>query len=180
MTQGDLVALDPSIVSPGVAVFRDGGLYACCRLQIPASKDNHATRCIVATTRIIQWLDNQHANPRAVAYEWPQIYSHDSPAVANAVLYMIGVDLALTAGLSARAALLGVHSYLPAEVWGSLPKSKTGSAFESPRGRRIASRLTAAEFAMVPDQHDAIDAVGIGLHALGRLGIRRAPYQSSL
>jgi hypothetical protein len=43
------------------------------------------------------------------------------------------------------------------------------SAWGTPRGRRIRSRLTDAEIALVPDQNDAIDAVGIGLFALGRL-----------
>lgn len=44
-----------------------------------------------------------------------------------------------------------------------------GSAWETPRGRRIRSRLTPAELALIPDQNDAIDAVGIGLFALCRL-----------
>src|SRR5690606_24449015 len=49
-----------------------------------------------------------------------------------------------------------------------------GSAWETPRGRRIRSRLSPAELALVPDQNDAIDAVGIGLWALGRLKPERA------
>jgi hypothetical protein len=43
------------------------------------------------------------------------------------------------------------------------------SAWGTPRGRRIWLRLTEAERALCPDQNDAIDAVGLGLHALGRL-----------
>lgn len=43
------------------------------------------------------------------------------------------------------------------------------SAWGTPRGRRIATHLTPEEFTLVPDQNDAIDAVGIGLWALGRL-----------
>jgi hypothetical protein len=43
------------------------------------------------------------------------------------------------------------------------------SAWGTPRGRRIWSRLSEAERALCPDQNDAIDAVGIGLWALGRL-----------
>ena len=49
-----------------------------------------------------------------------------------------------------------------------------GSAWETPRGRRIRSRLTPAELALVPDQNDAIDAVGLGLYALGRLTPQRS------
>jgi hypothetical protein len=44
-----------------------------------------------------------------------------------------------------------------------------GSAWETPRGRFIKKRLEPAELALVPDQNDAIDAVGLGLWALGRL-----------
>jgi len=43
-----------------------------------------------------------------------------------------------------------------------------GSDWETPRGRRIRSRLSPAELALVPDQNDAIDAVGLGLWKLGR------------
>lgn len=42
------------------------------------------------------------------------------------------------------------------------------SAWGTPRGRRIRSRLDSSEIAVVPDQNDAIDAVGIGLWRLGR------------
>lgn len=45
----------------------------------------------------------------------------------------------------------------------------SSSAWGTPRGRFIHSRLTPDEIALVPDQNDAIDAVGIGLWALGRL-----------
>lgn len=43
------------------------------------------------------------------------------------------------------------------------------SAWGTPRGRRIWSKLSPAEQQLCPDQNDAIDAVGIGLWALGRL-----------
>lgn len=176
---GDLVALDPSIVSPGVAVFRNSILYANCVLKVPAdTKLNHAERCSIASGAIVTWLGNNQVSTRSIAFEWPQIYLSDTPAVSNAVLYMIGVDMALVATLNAWSRMERVYSYLPAEVWHTLPKCKTRSAFASPRGKRVASRLSAAERAIAVDQHDAVDAVGIGLHALGRLGIRRAPYSS--
>lgn len=48
-----------------------------------------------------------------------------------------------------------------------------GSAWGTPRGRRIRSRAGAAELTSVPDQNDAIDAFGIGLWDLGRLEPKR-------
>lgn len=174
--KGDLVALDPGIQCPGVAVFRDGTLYACAYLKLGTTRGNHAAKVALAAHSILAWLHNVHGIwPVAVAYEWPQIYQDDGPAVANAVIYMAAVD----AYVSARLGDVQLLSYLPAEIWHSLPKRKTGSAKESPRGLRVCSRLSVAELAVLPDQHDAVDACGIGLHALGRLGIRRAPYSST-
>ncbi len=182
--QGDLIGLDPGIQSPGIAIFRNETLYASGVLKLGTMPGNHAAKCMYAANAIVTWLVNQQARPTRVAYEWPQIYNTDTPAKANAVLYMCGVDLSVTAMLTidgySQGRAIEALSYLPAEIWNSLPKSKTGDAFESPRGRRIASRLSQTERTLAVNQHDAIDAIGIGLHALGRLGIRRAPYQSSL
>lgn len=174
---GDLLASDPSIRSPGAALFRDGKLIAAARIKFPIDTTrNVAERSIIAADAIAAWALEQGAHPNALAFEWPQIYASDTPARANAVVTMASVNCALATGLIVAAAMRGkalqVLSYVPAEVWGQVMKHKTGSAKASPRGKRILSRLDAAELQLVPDQHDALDAVGIGLHALGRLGIR--------
>lgn len=44
-----------------------------------------------------------------------------------------------------------------------------GSDWETPRGRRIRSRLTTVELSRIPDQNDAIDAVGLALFWDNRL-----------
>lgn len=181
--KGDLVAIDPGIQCPGVAVFRDGVLYANAFLRLGTTQGNHAQKSASAAESICSWLHNNLAKPIAVAYEWPQIYQDDTPARANAVIYMAAVDSYVSATLRLEGYSQGrdvqLLSYLPAEIWHSLPKRKTGSSKESPRGLRVCSRLSFMELAILPDQHDALDACGIGLHALGRLGIRRAPYSST-
>lgn len=181
--KGDLVAIDPGIQCPGVAVFRDGALYANAFLKLGTTAGNHAQKSAFAAESICSWLQNNLAKPVAVAYEWPQIYQDDTPARANAVIYMAAVDAYVSATIRIESYSQGrgvdFLSYLPAEIWHSLPKRKTGSAKESPRGLRVCSRLSAAELRVLVDQHDALDAVGIGLHALGRLGVRRAPYSST-
>lgn len=180
----DLVAIDPSIVSPGVAVYRDSILFANAVLKVPAQAVNDGTRAQIAADAIIAWLHKYDLQPHAIAYEWPQIYQEDTPAIANAVISMAAVDAAVTTALMMGAMLRGagdfqIYSYKPAEVWGQLPKSKKGSYYGNelntgcPRGLRIKSRLSAIEFARCVDQHDAGDSVGIGLHALNRLGLRR-------
>lgn len=180
--KGDLVALDPGIQCPGVSVFRDGVLYANCYLKLGTTSGNHIQKAASASQQVVNWLHNVQARPAAVAFEWPQIYSHDTPAVANAVVYMAAMDGYVTAALQLEAYPQGRNvvalSYLPAEIWNTLPKCKTGSAKESARGLRVCSRLSSVELAIVNDQHDAIDSCGIGLHVLGRLGIRRV-YSST-
>ena len=177
---GDLLALNPSICSPGAAVFRDGRLIAATRVRVtPAPGLNASERCLVAADAVAKWVTEQEARPIALAHEWPQIYAAaKSKGNPNDLIYMAGVNLALVAAYSIAAARrnvqLRVLCYLPAEWIGQLPKSTRGSAKSSPRAQRILSRLEPDEADVLPDQHDAIDAVGIGLHALGRLGVRRA------
>ena len=49
----------------------------------------------------------------------------------------------------------------PAEWKGQVPKKIMNE--------RVLSKLSAQERAIVKDNHNAIDAVGLGLHVLGRL-----------
>jgi hypothetical protein len=175
----DLIAIDPSIVSPGVAVFRNGILIANACIKVKPQDVNEGTRAQIAADAVCLWLHEQSQRLRiafkdlSIAYEWPQIYQEDGPAVANAVISMAAVDAAVTMACRMRYGLQMVHSYKPAEVWGQLPKSKSGSYWKCPRGARIKSRLSELELTIAVDQHDAGDAVGLGLHSLGRLGLRR-------
>lgn len=179
---GDLLAVDPSIVSPGVALFRDGVLIAAARLRLAVNTWgalNTAERALAAADAIAAWCTSAGGQPSTVAFEWPQIYTAaKSKGDPNDLIAMAAVDGALTAVLHLACIMRGVQltvlCYKPAEWIGQLPKATRGKASASPRAQRIYSRLSAAELALVPDQHDAIDAVGIGLHSLSRLGVRRA------
>lgn len=176
---GILLAIDPSIRSVGAALFRNGDLIAAARLTIkPNLTKSMGERVQDARRAIIQWVVEMVANyPDTIAFEWPQIYAKDTPAVANAVVSMAAVGSAV-AGKISHAVGVRVLTWVPRDIWGQLPKCKTGSALNSPRGQRIWSRLSEAERAVVVDQHDSLDAVGIGLHSLGRLGVKRAAFTS--
>lgn len=175
----DLLAVDPSIVSPGVALFRDGVLHAVARIRVPHfPRLNVAERSLATADAIAEICTSWGGQPNTVAFEWPQIYTAaKSKGDPNDLIAMAAVDGALTAVLHLACIMRGVQlrvlCYKPAEWIGQLPKATRGKASASPRAQRIYSRLTPAELALVPDQHDAIDSVGIGLHALGRLGVRR-------
>lgn len=176
----DLLAVDPSIRSPGAALFRDGVLIAVARIGVTRDmRHSHAQAALSAADAVASWCTAVGGRPAILACEWPQIYTASkSKGDPNDLIAMAALNGALAAVMQIAAIMrrgsFEVRSFLPAEWIGQVPKATRGKASASPRAMRIHSRLSPAELAIVPDQHDAIDAVGIGLHALGRLGVRRA------
>jgi hypothetical protein len=179
----DLLAVDPGINSPGAALFRNGVLVAAADVVVPdlGAGVSHGQRALAAADAIVSWVVRQGATVSIVAHEWPQIYAGSkSRANPNNLIGMAAVDGAVDCAFAFIAAHRGeqleLRTYLPAEWAGQLPKdTHKGKYWQSPRGQRIWSRLSDAEHRIVAGiNHDAGDAVGIGLHALGRLGVRRA------
>lgn len=159
-----LLAVDPSVRSPGAAIFCDSVLVAVARIPCKRASDvSDGQRWLDVATQIRAWVGARQIT--SFIFEKPQIYTaFKSKGDPNDLIGLAGIGAAL-------AGMLGVSvlSPTPAEWIGQLPKSTRGSALDSPRSQRIVSRLSPAELALVPDQHDAIDAVGLGLWALGRL-----------
>ena len=87
--------------------------------------------------------------------------------------------LALAAACAAVYTLMDlweVIAYTPHEWIGTLPKATTvKGAKTSERAKRIKSRLSGSELDIwaAAKYHDEIDAIGLGLKALGRLERRR-------
>lgn len=180
---GDLVALDPSLVSPGIALFRGGSLYAAKRIRISVDAFPGA-RALHVAHEVCAWLHACGAAPRWLVYEWPQVYrAAKSKGDPNDLIGLAAVGGSLAGALAiaagARNESLGVYSPTPAEWIGQLPKTTRGDATLSPRAGLILRSLSVAERAEVPAQHDAIDAVGLGLWALGRLNITRVFHGAS-
>ncbi len=175
-----LISVDPSIRSAGVAWFQDRELTGAIRVCEELSQDNTGIRCLRMAGAIFKFTS---LNTADLAFEWPQIYrAVKSKGDPNDLIGIAGVGSALAGLMAGRALLGGLSTPTPAEWIGQLPKTcqlckgkrkRTcrckGSSWATPRGMRIRSRLTAAELALIPDQNDVIDAVGIGLYALGRL-----------
>ncbi len=174
-----LLAVDPSVSSPGVALFNaDNVLVSCARLTVK-TEAVYGGRWLFAARTIRGWVMDQM--PRHLAcitclvYEKPQIYTWSkSKGDPNDLIGLAGVGSAIAGLLEARWPGLIVDTPTPAEWIGQIPKKTSGSAKESPRAQRILSRLTPSELVLVPDQHDAIDACGLGLWKLGRLQPRLA------
>lgn len=181
---GCLLAIDSSIASAGVALFCGGALVAADAVRCaPREGESSAERCLRMSELICDWAARQKARPRFLVVEWPQIYqrSHlrkeQQGADPNDLVGMAGVASAVAAVLSlaaiSRGERLEVVSYKPGEWLGgsALAKATTKKkARLSPRARSIEKRLTSAELKIWSEvtSHDAIDAVGLALHALGR------------
>lgn len=171
-----LLAVDCSLVTPGAALFVDGVLRRAARVRIKGAPEDRADRCRYVAQDIRAWARaiQHHIAPQhdmsELVLEWPQIYrASKSKGDPNDLIGIAGVAAALAALLpSAR-----VRSPTPAEWIGQVPKSTSGDPWSSPRGGRIAARLSMAEISVVEPSHDAIDAVGLGLWALGRLDRKR-------
>ncbi len=169
-----LLAIDPSVRSSGVALFHvlEGKLLAAGRVTTKNDGgDDESWRWLYMARTIQRWVDSMCAvgSLTGIVFERPQIYrASKSKGDPNDLIGLAGVAMAVV-GLFSQSLLVDVASYTPAEWCGALPKATRGSAKASPRAKRILSRLSDRELALVPDQHDVIDAVGVGLHRLGRL-----------
>lgn len=189
-----LIALDPGMNSPGIALFAEPPvyngtreLYAAARFNTLEYKDLPDGERWLRVARVLSgWVHKYIGGPLpllTVVFERPQWYQRGkSKGDPNQLAGIAGVAANLTGILSCHYFPLEIVSPKPAEWIGQLPKmchacgeNKKkcpvchGSAWNTPRGKRIQSRLNAREFALVPDQNDAIDAVGLGLWASGRL-----------
>lgn len=167
--QESIASLDPGLLNPAVAVFRDGTLVAASRVPAKSAwaKLCRGERCRLNAKALYQYVLGTGIKPCRLATEWPQIYTREKlKGDPNDLPPMCGVAVGLGCLLDAP-----VESYLPREwLSGTCPKSTDESEdpFSSPRGQRVRAALSEAEVATVVPSHDAVDAVGIGLFYLGR------------
>lgn len=194
-----LLSIDPSTTTVGAALFVEhdsvgiarhvGSLYAAASIKLSVRADiDPLQRWLDAARGVENWLyDVLHSDATTritgLVFERPQFYSAvKSKGDPNKLVGVLGVAAVIAGRFSLRNATRQ-FTYLPAEWIGQLSKvcptckgkakkkctDCRGSAWETPRGRRIQSRLSIDERAVCPDQNDAIDAVGIGLKHVGRL-----------
>lgn len=170
-----LLALDPGIRYPAVALFADGELVFASRVKLPGklTKLQMGERVRQIGNLIYVHVAQYVTSVDHLVYECPQIYSRrKSKGDPNDL-----IPLALVCGLvSGRFPAATVTALKPREWCGQLPKSTVASeVWTSARGELVARRLNAAERASVVSSHDAIDATGIGLFHLDRLYRRVLP-----
>lgn len=174
----DLLAVDPSLTSTGVALFRKGELRAARRIKRERDGTRPGERAHAMAFDVWEWLCTVKADPRCFVYEFPQIYTIDkSDGDPNDLTPLAAIGGALGGMLGlvnmARNAALDIVTPKPAEWAGQLPKTKTGDPWASPRGHRIKRALSVEELRRFQAQHDVLDAIGLGLWALGRFDRQR-------
>lgn len=187
-----LLALDPGLNSPGIALFDTRNeLVAADRFdtsEYAGLPDGERWLRVARSLSgwVLRHLKERRPDLLTIVFERPQVYTRQkSKGDPNHLVSIAGVASCLVGMLSVYGPVT-VSSPHPGEWIGQLAKTChvckknlkkctvcRGSAWNTPRGQRIRSRLNERELALVPDQNDAIDAVGIGLFALGRLAPRR-------
>ena len=160
-----ILAIDPALGvtgAAGAALFRGGALVRCTYFVPPRKSPGERIRLMCEALRA--WLI---LTPTLAIYEWPQVYEN-SPANPNDL-----VGLAAVGAAFATASRAG-------EQLTVLPREWKGSIDGDTMVERIKARLTPVEQALLPTgrlAHNAIDAVGIGLHHLGRLNRKRVIHR---
>ena len=178
---GDLLAVDPGAAHPAAALFRGGKLIAAERVVLEEmTKLSPLDRSVRIAHAVLRWVVGREGRPRYLVCEWPQVYRPGKgKGDPNDLILIAGIAgsiagaLAMAVAIGAEERSLVVSSPTPGEWAGQVPKSTTGDPWASARGIRIRSRLSDSEALCVVPSHDAVDAVGIGLYALGRFERRR-------
>ncbi len=179
-----LLALDPSIVSCGVALFRDGRLCAATTIKQNrgAAQFNALTRCALMSGNVRAWVAVQEFRIKelveSMCAEWPVIYppGKGKPAPSKSLPGLSGVATGVAALLARAHPSLATYCYTPREwTQGTKKEGPSGTLKDwrqSTRYRRIDKRIDhVVAFSIWQAQvktHDAMDAVGIGLYHLGR------------
>jgi hypothetical protein len=156
-----VIAVDPGLRHSGVAIFEGGLLVRAMLAKNPVKKGADATALAAMADTIMNTTGGLgFVQPEVVVVERMQAYDVTHQKGDQNDL----ISLAILAGM-----LRPDYLYLPREWKGQLPKAAMGE--------RILSRLSLEERNRIVDAgaltHNVIDAVGIGLHHLGRLAPKR-------
>jgi hypothetical protein len=173
-----VIAVDPGIRGCGVALFRGGVLVDCEYVRNPVKKGADFDAVVGAARAVDAWcfrsleaIPNDVGWSTRVVLEFPQVYTASkSKGDNNDLLPLAAVDGAI-------AALLGCPATRVA------PRDWKGSMAHEAVEHRVASRLDGDEMFVIDEAfgragktlaHNVTDAVGIGLHAVGRFTPRKA------
>ena len=164
-----ILAIDPGLRACGVAWFEKGILIKADLVSVKTMESDAKAFLEMANAVGAASPPVTH-----LAIEYPQQYSR-AITPRESVQKLVGVIGALAVTFSDSK----TEYYLPRQWKGQVPKAVMH--------RRVLGRLTEAEQGLIPELpvsklHNVLDAVGIGLHHVGRLkrkrnraGTRRKP-----
>lgn len=157
-----VLAVDPGLVVTGLAEFRCGiltevdGVFSTAKQDWPTRLERIGNR----VTRFVAPKDGW------IVMEWPQVYGQGGAKASPRAL----LDVAAAAGaVAASCGLTKCIRVKPAEWKGQVPKES--------HNERVLARLSQDEKAVFErwvlhgpaKENDVIDAIGIGLWAIGRM-----------
>lgn len=157
MTPHVFTAIDPGLRGCGVAQFDHGRLSWACYIRNPMTEGRGPTAHAKVAHEVWLFCPTAH-----LIIEFPRIYPHgprDRRSDPN--------DLLDVAGVAGACAALYEHiTWVFPQQWkGQVPKEVMNA--------RVMKRLSPEELAAVKSvgalDHNTYDAIGIGLHHLGRL-----------
>lgn len=160
-----LFACDPGTQVAGLAAFRDKRLVAAWRVKSSGDTPEARVRSAVAQTLalISHGVPRDPVEPVGGICEMPQVYKHGPGAQVdpdNILLLTLVVG-----GVLCGSAPLEWRLIKPAAWKGQVPKKVMNA--------RVLGKLDDDERELVRTQanndHNTVDAVGLGLHALSRL-----------
>lgn len=154
-----LLAVDPSLSCTGYALFDCGELRTCGVFKTTPA-DPLRDRLGYAAGLLAE-----HTNLDLLVIEWPQIYARaKSKGDPNDLLMVAGVAAGILISVDAATVLMPT----PHQWKGTTPKDIHNA--------RVLKRLTAREASVLKTrcipktlENNAIDAIGLGLWALGRM-----------
>lgn len=165
-----LIAIDPGIEGCGIAVFSDGKLIRAELGKSRAPSDCHddLARAEYAALAVMM----PFGDVTELVIERPQIYTAGRGKGDPNLL----VPLAAIAGAIAVRADAKHVTWLYPRAWkGATPKPKRGESYIIER--RVRERLDPFELGNIREagalSHNVYDAIGIGLHHLGRFAKKR-------
>lgn len=174
-----LIAIDPGLRHVGVAVFAPDGTLrgAACVRERRAAKDRtdplvlaeHLAGYVLKFVRIYV----AGGDVARVVAEWPRVYTRaKSKGDPNDLLPLSACSAACATALKAGE----VQSVHPDEWKGQAPTETVIAARVLDRLEVVEARVYAEALQVAGKTlgHNVTDAVGIGLHALGRLAPHRA------
>jgi hypothetical protein len=160
-----LLCIDPGLRGCGCAMFADGALVRATYVPSPEQSARGPAAWLAMAMAVVDWHGHP-TNPSELLLEVMRIYprSDQQKGDPNDLLELNGVQGAIAAFFVADRTV----GYFPHDWKGSIPKGKLA--------KRIRIALTENErnniISVGAKDHNTIDAIGIGLHRLGRLNRR--------